>query len=125
MEVWKDFGQKIDLATRIREILYDYPAGTSVLKELLQVCEFYALFVQCRAGNVPPSRSKAAPSASGCLVPVGGNRIRQYWTLYALVAECRRCWGHHHQVLPGCSPTWDRSLQATPDFLQQSRDVGG
>jgi hypothetical protein len=39
MEVWSDFGQKIDLATRIKEILYDYPAGTSVLKELIQVSD--------------------------------------------------------------------------------------
>ena len=37
MEVWQDFGQKIDLAVRIRDILHDYPEGTSVLKELIQV----------------------------------------------------------------------------------------
>ncbi|BDA44284.1 probable Sacsin [Coccomyxa sp. Obi] len=36
MEVWQDFGQKIDLAVRIRDILHDYPEGTSVLKELIQ-----------------------------------------------------------------------------------------
>jgi len=37
MEVWQDFGQRIDLAVRIRDILHDYPEGTSALKELIQV----------------------------------------------------------------------------------------
>ncbi|KAF0699884.1 Aste57867_9568 [Aphanomyces stellatus] len=31
-----DFGQKIDLTVRIREILRNYPEGTSVLKEMVQ-----------------------------------------------------------------------------------------
>ena len=31
-----DFGQKVDLCVRIREILRNYPLGTSVFKELLQ-----------------------------------------------------------------------------------------
>ncbi|CAM9585698.1 unnamed protein product, partial [Chrysoparadoxa australica] len=31
-----DFGQKIDLTVRIREILRNYPEGTSILKELIQ-----------------------------------------------------------------------------------------
>jgi len=31
-----DFGQKIDLTVRIREILRNYPEGLSILKELLQ-----------------------------------------------------------------------------------------
>ena len=31
-----DFGQKIDLTVRIREILRNYPEGTSILKELVQ-----------------------------------------------------------------------------------------
>ncbi|CAM9522156.1 unnamed protein product [Phaeothamnion confervicola] len=31
-----DFGQKIDLTVRIREILLQYPQGTSILKELIQ-----------------------------------------------------------------------------------------
>lgn len=31
-----DFGQKIDLTVRIREILRNYPEGTSIFKELLQ-----------------------------------------------------------------------------------------
>eukprot|EP00854_Cymbomonas_tetramitiformis_P005341 gene5341-6484_t len=30
------FGQKVDLTTRIREILQNYPEGTSILKELIQ-----------------------------------------------------------------------------------------
>eukprot|EP01084_Bolivina_argentea_P207490 353999_1 len=33
---WDDFGQKVDLCRRIREILQNYPAGISVLKELIQ-----------------------------------------------------------------------------------------
>lgn len=32
----EDFGQKVDLCVRIREILRNYPEGTSILKELLQ-----------------------------------------------------------------------------------------
>jgi hypothetical protein len=31
-----DFGQRVDLCVRIREILRNYPLGTSVFKELLQ-----------------------------------------------------------------------------------------
>jgi sacsin len=31
-----DFGQKIDLTVRIREILLNYPEGTSIFKELVQ-----------------------------------------------------------------------------------------
>lgn len=34
---WQDFGQKVTLTARIREILINYPEGTSVLKELIQV----------------------------------------------------------------------------------------
>lgn len=36
-EAWQDFGQKVDLTARIREILLNYPEGTSILKELVQV----------------------------------------------------------------------------------------
>ena len=32
----EDFGQKIDLTVRIREILRNYPEGTSILKEIIQ-----------------------------------------------------------------------------------------
>jgi len=34
---WTDFGQRIDLCARIREILINYPEGTSILKEMVQV----------------------------------------------------------------------------------------
>lgn len=34
---WQDFGQKVDLTARLREILINYPEGTSILKELVQV----------------------------------------------------------------------------------------
>eukprot|EP00878_Enallax_costatus_P015942 GHUV01016715.1.p1 GENE.GHUV01016715.1~~GHUV01016715.1.p1 ORF type:complete len:293 (+),score=81.32 GHUV01016715.1:362-1240(+) len=33
---WQDFGQKVDLTARLREILINYPEGTSILKELVQ-----------------------------------------------------------------------------------------
>jgi sacsin len=33
---WSDFGQKVDLTARLREILLNYPEGTSILKELVQ-----------------------------------------------------------------------------------------
>lgn len=32
----EDFGQKVDLTRRIREVLVNYPEGTTVLKELIQ-----------------------------------------------------------------------------------------
>jgi len=35
-EFGDDFGQKVDLTARIREILRDYPEGTSIFKELVQ-----------------------------------------------------------------------------------------
>lgn len=36
-EIWdEDFGQKVDLCRRIREILTNYPEGIAVLKELIQ-----------------------------------------------------------------------------------------
>ena len=34
--VGDDFGQKVDLTQRIREIMLNYPDGSSILKELLQ-----------------------------------------------------------------------------------------
>lgn len=33
---WEDFGQRVELSARIREILLNYPEGTSILKELVQ-----------------------------------------------------------------------------------------
>ena len=35
-EDWEDFGQKVDLTQRIREVLQNYPEGTTILKELIQ-----------------------------------------------------------------------------------------
>lgn len=34
--ILEDFGQKVDLTRRIREVLLNYPEGTTVLKELIQ-----------------------------------------------------------------------------------------
>lgn len=36
MILLEDFGQKVDLTRRIREVLLNYPEGTTVLKELIQ-----------------------------------------------------------------------------------------
>lgn len=36
MVLLEDFGQKVDLTRRIREVLLNYPEGTTVLKELIQ-----------------------------------------------------------------------------------------
>ena len=36
LESTDDFGQKVDLSVRIREILRNYPEGLSILKELIQ-----------------------------------------------------------------------------------------
>ncbi|MCO5547277.1 hypothetical protein L7F22_000724 [Adiantum nelumboides] len=36
LDIAEDFGQKVDLTRRIREILSNYPEGTTVLKELIQ-----------------------------------------------------------------------------------------
>ena len=36
----EDFGQKVDLTRQIREVLLNYPEGTTVLKELIQNCVF-------------------------------------------------------------------------------------
>ncbi len=36
-EAWQDFGQRVDLTARIREILLNYPEGSTILKELVQV----------------------------------------------------------------------------------------
>lgn len=35
-QIAEDFGQKVDLTARLREILVNYPEGTSILKELVQ-----------------------------------------------------------------------------------------
>ncbi|THU63893.1 hypothetical protein C4D60_Mb01t20640 [Musa balbisiana] len=36
LHLLEDFGQRVDLTRRIREILINYPEGTTVLKELIQ-----------------------------------------------------------------------------------------
>jgi sacsin len=33
---WQDFGQQVSLTSRIRELLLNYPEGTSIFKELIQ-----------------------------------------------------------------------------------------
>jgi sacsin len=36
LSLLEDFGQRVDLTRRIREVLVNYPEGTTVLKELIQ-----------------------------------------------------------------------------------------
>ena len=36
-EMWQDFGQRVDLCARLREVLLSYAEGSTVLKELIQV----------------------------------------------------------------------------------------
>ena len=52
-----DFGQKVDLTVRIREILRNYPEGNSILKEVRH-------FLATRPASLPvrmlPSDSRAA-----------------------------------------------------------------
>lgn len=48
----QDFGQRVDLTARLREVLINYPEGTSILKELIQVwraaCVPSCRVVSCR-----------------------------------------------------------------------------
>ena len=34
--MWQDFGQRVDLCARLREVLLSYAEGSTVLKELIQ-----------------------------------------------------------------------------------------
>ena len=45
----EDFGQTVDLTRRIREVLLNYPEGTTVVKELIQNAD--------DAGVTPPTPS--------------------------------------------------------------------
>jgi sacsin len=36
MAEWDDFGQKVSLTARIRELIRDYPEGTGILAEQIQ-----------------------------------------------------------------------------------------
>ena len=60
--VWDDFGQKVDLTARLREILLNYPEGTSILKELVQNA-VRSLLLPPR-GAVPPANSAPRPPLS-------------------------------------------------------------
>ena len=54
-EGWIDFGQKVDLTARIREILLNYPEGTSILKEVIQVRPRGWGGCQCNVVVIAPS----------------------------------------------------------------------
>ena len=56
-----DFGQRVDLCVRIREILRNYPVGTSVFKELIQKC-----VLQCKQ----PLHARARAQASAMSRPL-------------------------------------------------------
>lgn len=67
----RDFGQKIDLCTRIRDILAAYPDGSSVLKELLQNADDagaseFQLLLDLRTH---PSDALALPGTAGFYGP--------------------------------------------------------
>ena len=64
-EAWDDFGQKVDLTARLREILINYPEGTSILKELVQNAVRSGQHQPCRCvvNRANPPRGRAAPVA--------------------------------------------------------------
>jgi sacsin len=55
MDVAESFGQKVDLTARLREILQNYPEGTTILRELLQnavrAAHAFGLARLCRAAR--------------------------------------------------------------------------
>lgn len=61
-----DFGQKVDLCVRIREIIRNYPEGTSVLKELVQNADDAAArdFNLCLDYRQHPTSSVFNPSCT-------------------------------------------------------------
>lgn len=82
--VWDDFGQKVDLTARLREILLNYPEGTSILKELVQNA-VRSLLLPSRGAvrprtqpPVPPlsRRTMPAPRRSACV----STSARTAWT---------------------------------------------
>ncbi|PKI36689.1 hypothetical protein CRG98_042919 [Punica granatum] len=62
----EDFGQKVDLTRRIREVLLNYPEGTTVLKEIIQNADDAgASSVRlCLDRRSHPSHSLLSPSLS-------------------------------------------------------------
>lgn len=75
--VWDDFGQKVDLTARLREILINYPEGTSILKELVQnavrgertVLLLVTRAERARRARVPRRRSRDPPSLVSATSP--------------------------------------------------------
>lgn len=83
--VWDDFGQKVDLTARLREILLNYPEGTSILKELVQNAVRSLLLPSrgaVRSYSAPrppppsPRRTMPAPRRSACV----STSARTAWT---------------------------------------------
>ena len=62
-EVYEDFGQKVDLTARIREVLAAYPDGSSILKELIQNAD------DAGAGRVKVCLDRRTHSTEGLLFP--------------------------------------------------------
>ena len=61
---WADFGQHVTLTARIREILLNYPEGTSVFKELIQVQAMRCCLHRIHSvSNVPIALPSAAHPA--------------------------------------------------------------
>ena len=61
--VYEDFGQKVDLTARIREVLAAYPDGSSILKELIQNAD------DAGAGQVKVCLDRRTHSKEGLLFP--------------------------------------------------------
>ena len=67
-DVWDDFGQKVDLTARLREILLNYPESTSILKGSSRTrCApvvdppLFVLLAGCPVLNDPPPRPSQNP----------------------------------------------------------------
>lgn len=76
----EDFGQRVDLTARIREVLLNYPEGTSLLKELLQNADDAGA---TRVAFVNDRRSFPTGAAGwlrlrACLGPRGGARMHMH-----------------------------------------------
>jgi len=65
----QDFGQKVDLTVRIREILRNYPEGLSILKELIQNADDAGArtIKFCAAETRCPSKSSTPPQTEDAL----------------------------------------------------------
>jgi hypothetical protein len=97
-----DFGQKVDLTARLREILLNYPEGTSILKELVQV----RVSRQAVCSGAPPALKHLSSSSITCaclsvlrcaaccrtLMTQRRPQCGLCWTTTSTVQVRRACW---------------------------------